>query len=252
MEKGIVNIHGKQYITVGRRVYEFRLKFPNYKIITNIIFQDKEKVILRAEIRNENDITISTGFSEEIRSSSHINKSNAIENAETSAVGRALAFFHGDYMGTDYNIASAEEIQQAIKRQKQSPDDPHYICNSNQIMEFNKELKALNIVENTKIRYLKQFHNIEKDEKYEEILKIKYFHRDMKKIFPKGYNWIMKLLYILEGIEINTGLNDFTKKIKYLNNQGIEKLITELTIDELTEISKQEERKYQELADENI
>ena len=56
---------------------------------------------------------VSTGHAEENRKASRINTTSALENAETSAVGRALAFcaFISD------GIASAEEVSTAIEQQ---------------------------------------------------------------------------------------------------------------------------------------
>ena len=56
---------------------------------------------------------LSTGTAEELRATSRINQTSALENAETSAVGRALAFlgFAND------SIASAEEVSLAIEQQ---------------------------------------------------------------------------------------------------------------------------------------
>ena len=48
-----------------------------------------------------------------------INKTSALENAETSAVGRALAFL--GFAGTE--IASADEVANAIKQQNFKPDN---------------------------------------------------------------------------------------------------------------------------------
>ena len=55
----------------------------------------------------------STGSAEEFRTASRINQTSALENAETSAVGRALAM-----LGlTNDNIASSEEVSLAISHQ---------------------------------------------------------------------------------------------------------------------------------------
>ena len=56
---------------------------------------------------------ISTGYAEEKRNASRINQTSAVENCETSAVGRALAFcgFTNDQM------ASAEELSNALENQ---------------------------------------------------------------------------------------------------------------------------------------
>ncbi len=57
--------------------------------------------------------TLSTGLAEEVRGSTNINKTSALENCETSAIGRALAFF--GLGGTE--IASADEVANAITQQ---------------------------------------------------------------------------------------------------------------------------------------
>ena len=56
---------------------------------------------------------ISTGVAEEVRGSTNINNTSALENCETSAVGRALAFF--GLAGSE--IASADEVKNAISQQ---------------------------------------------------------------------------------------------------------------------------------------
>ena len=58
---------------------------------------------------------IATGLAEEKRSASRINQTSALENCETSAVGRALAFCGI----TNDAIASAEEVSAAIEQQDQ-------------------------------------------------------------------------------------------------------------------------------------
>ena len=60
------------------------------------------------------DNCIATGWAEEVRGSSMINKTSALENCESSAVGRALAFMG---YGIDGSIASAEEVQNAKEQQ---------------------------------------------------------------------------------------------------------------------------------------
>ena len=55
-----------------------------------------------------------TGHALEDRRSSFINKTSHIENAETSAVGRALGNLG---IGIDNSVASAEEVEMAIALQ---------------------------------------------------------------------------------------------------------------------------------------
>ena len=73
---------------------------------------NKDVVVVKAIISIDNQI-IATGMAEEKRAASRINQTSALENAETSAVGRALAMCGI----TNDNIASAEEVSTAIEQQ---------------------------------------------------------------------------------------------------------------------------------------
>lgn len=111
-----VNIRGKQYKTVAERVAEFRNDHEyNYSIVTEII-QAGELVQIKAGIISSDGRVIATGFAEEVRGSTNINQTSALENCETSAVGRALAAF--GYGGTEY--ASADEVANAIAQQTEA------------------------------------------------------------------------------------------------------------------------------------
>ena len=88
-----VNIKGKEYATVASRVGIFRKYFTAYSIITEIVADDEQRVIIKASILDEKDKIISTGYAEEIRGQGLINTTSAIDNAETSAIGRALCLF---------------------------------------------------------------------------------------------------------------------------------------------------------------
>lgn len=110
-DTGVVNIHGKQYQTVAKRVADFRADYPQYTISCELVEATESRVVMKASIL-EGDLLISTGFAEEDRGSSRINQTSALENCETSAVGRALAFF--GLAGTE--IASADEVAQAISK----------------------------------------------------------------------------------------------------------------------------------------
>lgn len=105
-----VNIKGKEYKTVAERVTEFRGDHADWSIITDIIKADDSSVIAKTEIREGNNV-VSTGWAEEMRGANSFVKNCEVELAETSAVGRALAFFK--YAG--HEIASADEVAGAIK-----------------------------------------------------------------------------------------------------------------------------------------
>lgn len=110
-EKGIVNIRGKNYKTVAYRVNEFRNSdVTGLAIETEIIVNTVELVVMKAWITDEGERVIATGYAEEIKGSTNINKTSALENCETSAIGRALACF--GLGGEEY--ASANEVSDVI------------------------------------------------------------------------------------------------------------------------------------------
>ena len=108
-----ISIHGKDYATVAHRLAIARRNLGiELDITTKIIHLDNEKAVVQADIFIEGK-HVSTGLAEEFRSASRINQTSALENAETSAVGRALAF-----LGIiNDQIASAEEVSLAIEQQ---------------------------------------------------------------------------------------------------------------------------------------
>ena len=115
---GKVNIRGKEYLTVAYRIKQFRVDHPDWQIHTDIVHMDDDRVVVRAEIADSAGVTVATGHAEEKRSASQINQTSALENCESSAVGRALAF--AGYGGSE--IASADEVQNAIYQQENKPD----------------------------------------------------------------------------------------------------------------------------------
>lgn len=114
MNTGIVNIRGKEYMTVALRVQQFREKHPNWSIETQVEERTEDYVIMRCEISNEEGRILATGHAEEFRKSSQINSTSALENAETSCIGRALAAL--GFGGSEF--ASANEVQNAVAQQK--------------------------------------------------------------------------------------------------------------------------------------
>jgi len=111
--EGKVTIHGKTYLTVAYRVNEFRQKHEDWGILTELVSADDSVVIMKASICTPEGQIIGTGYAEENRASSQINRTSALENCETSAIGRALAAC--GYGGTEY--ASANEVENAIHQQ---------------------------------------------------------------------------------------------------------------------------------------
>lgn len=109
-----VDIKGKAYVQVNKRVLAFRKLFPEGKIETEIVDLTDGVVTMKAYIYDDNGNLLATGYSQEKETSSYINKTSFIENAETSAVGRALGWVG---IGVDSSMASAEEVANAIINQ---------------------------------------------------------------------------------------------------------------------------------------
>ena len=112
-----VNIQGKEYATVNERVAEAHEKWDgNLSIKTKVLESIDGFVRVKATITHTNDAGthVFVGHAEEQIGSSFINEKSALENAETSAVGRALAFAG---FSTDASIASADEVANAMMNQ---------------------------------------------------------------------------------------------------------------------------------------
>jgi hypothetical protein len=113
MDSGIINIRGKEYQTVALRVQKFRAAHPAWTIRSEIVHIDADQVLMRAEILDETGRLLADGFAEEWRASSQINKTSAVENCQTSAIGRALACT--GFGGSEF--ASADELANALRHQ---------------------------------------------------------------------------------------------------------------------------------------
>jgi hypothetical protein len=123
MTNGIIKIHNKEYKTVALRVNEF-MTLPAYEgwaIETQLvsafgsepITRGNDYIVMKATVKDADSRVRGTGYAEELRGSTNINKTSALENCETSAIGRALACV--GLGGTEY--ASANEVSQAVIQQ---------------------------------------------------------------------------------------------------------------------------------------
>ena len=109
----------KEYAEVAERVKAFRKLYPDGLIDTKIEKFEDGLVIVRAEIyghyENIPHSHLATGHAMEREGTSNINRFNALENCETSAVGRALGFLGLTGGGS---IASYEEVSNAKLKQE--------------------------------------------------------------------------------------------------------------------------------------
>lgn len=92
-----VLIDGRTYTTVAKRLEILRKHLAdNVRISTKHLHVDDDKIIFRTKISLWEDgkwKDVATGHAEEKRNATEINKKAALENAETSSIGRALANF---------------------------------------------------------------------------------------------------------------------------------------------------------------
>lgn len=102
----------ENYEPVENRIRAFWEKFPNGRILTSIEFYpDSNRWVCKTEIyRDETGIVTATGHAEEVIGSSNVNRTSALENCETSSIGRALANLNFAPKGAR---PSLEEMQKA-------------------------------------------------------------------------------------------------------------------------------------------
>jgi len=117
---GVTQRGGKKYTEVFVRVEAFRKAFGlDFGINTEILVDDGQRVVVKATVTNAQGTIIGSGMAEEIRGQGNVNKTSALENGETSAIGRALASLglHGG------SYASLNEID-AVQRKTQAMAQP--------------------------------------------------------------------------------------------------------------------------------
>lgn len=106
-----IQFKGKAYVQVKDRVDYFNNTYPSGCIETQLVEIKDSMVIFKAVAIPdvEKPTRFFTGYSQASFSdtNSFVNKTSALENAETSAVGRALAFMG---IGVIDSIASVDEI----------------------------------------------------------------------------------------------------------------------------------------------
>ena len=113
---GVAQRGGKKYTQVVHRMEAFRTVFGlDCGVDTDILVDDGQRVVVKATITDNNGHVIGSGMAEEIRGQGNVNKTSALENCETSAIGRALASI--GLSGGEY--ASANEME-AVPRKQQN------------------------------------------------------------------------------------------------------------------------------------
>jgi len=109
LKEKAIDFKGKKYVLVSDRVLYFNEEYKDGSITTELVSKPEDNFVVIKAIIKPNEKQTFTAYSQASfdDTSSFVNKTSALENAETSAVGRALAFMG---IGVIESIASIDEI----------------------------------------------------------------------------------------------------------------------------------------------
>lgn len=133
-----IKLKDKEYSMVSSRLEIFRKHFGfKYGIIEEILVDDGKRVVTKTSIidRDNPETPIGVGHAEEIRGSSKVNQTSAIENCMTSSLGRALATaaaLHGGEMASVNEIEKANNNKKNIEEKQTKTDDENENKNNDQ------------------------------------------------------------------------------------------------------------------------
>lgn len=141
------NIKGKEYAEVNQRIKAFRMVYPQGKIPTELLSNENGVCVFKASVYSDDGKLLATGHAYEKEDSNFINQTSYLENAETSAVGRALGMAG---FGIDVSVASAEEVANAMQNQELNKEEA-----DSYVLTFGKyKDKKINEVPDTYIDWL--------------------------------------------------------------------------------------------------
>lgn len=116
-----IDIRGKAYVQVHTKVAAFVRSYPNGRIESEIIGNPENWVFIRSKVTPnvEHPERYFIGHSQ-AKWQGNINGAAALENAETSAVGRALSMMG---IGIEDGMCSADELEKAMSAPPQKADN---------------------------------------------------------------------------------------------------------------------------------
>ena len=140
---GVAQRGGKKYTQVVHRMEAFR-RFHGleYGIDTNVLVDDGHRVVIKAIVVNANGVQIGSGMAEEIRGQGHVNTTSALENCETSAVGRALSSIGlsgGEYASAN-ELDAVERKTEAMAEKTQPTQNSSFNPNEQKARDFLREV----------------------------------------------------------------------------------------------------------------
>lgn len=147
--KGLENIEGIdisrgqttiKYLKVVERVNLFRYHYGmSYSIESEVVVDDGKRVLMVASVKDNDGRVVGQGYAEEIRNAGPVNKTSAIENCETSAIGRALANI--GLAGNEY--ASAFEMENIPNKEEAKASQEKAKVSQEKLEDSKKKVKAI-------------------------------------------------------------------------------------------------------------
>ena len=108
------------YETVEVRLEKFIKDYPDFRVATELEVCEKDRYIVKAYLFKDSQCStaFSTGFAEETVTDRGVNQTSALENCETSAIGRALA--NAGYAAKGKR-PSQEEMTKVVGKKAEKP-----------------------------------------------------------------------------------------------------------------------------------
>ena len=161
---GVTQRGGKKYTQVVHRMEAFRkMHGTDFGVDTHILVDDGQRVVVKAKITNMDGAVIGSGMAEEIRGQGNVNKTSALENCETSAVGRALASL--GLAGGEY--ASANEMDGVGRKEEAIASLPPAKEPSSNLLELQQQ--AAEYLPQFDMKQINEWMNAEFTKKWMEI-----------------------------------------------------------------------------------
>ena len=109
-----------EYETVEERLKRLYKTYPQARVLTELVYNDANRFIVKAEIYFDylDGSPVATGFAEEIVGASPVNKTSALENCETSAIGRAIG---NSAIGTENGKRPSRSEMEKVERYQNEP-----------------------------------------------------------------------------------------------------------------------------------
>jgi hypothetical protein len=128
----------EDYETVDMRLRRLYTQFPQARILTDMVYRDERSFIVKAELYiNMEDLSpVSTGYAEEIVGVGFVNKTSALENCETSAIGRCISNSIL-VLGTPEGKRPSMQEMEKVERYKETPRKPLRLSKPNR--EYTQE-----------------------------------------------------------------------------------------------------------------